>query len=133
MRGPQARGGARARLRGEERRAEAEVLEVLEEDGGVVGGPGAVAQRGEGAEGVGFEEGGGLLGRVDLDVLVGDVLGLEGDPDALHVGAAAGAEELEVLLLGAFAGRREGCAGGFAGEGFLGGSVLEGCDGWRWW
>lgn len=49
-----------------------------------MGGPGwPVAQGGDETAGVGGEEGLGFLIGVDFDVLVGDALAFEGDPDTL--------------------------------------------------
>jgi len=85
--GPEARGSACLGLRGEERRACIEVFEVLHYDGGFVRGPcGAVAQGRNEAARVDVEERLRFLVGIDFDVLVGDVLVLEGDPYALDEG-----------------------------------------------
>jgi len=60
-----------------------------------------VAQGGDEAAGVDGEEGLRLLVRVDFDVLVGDALVFEGDPDALDKGA----ESVSEGSLGAKGGR----------------------------
>lgn len=65
-------------------------LEVLADDVRFVqglrvrGGRGADLEGGDEAAGVEAEERGGLVVRVHLDILVGDLLLLEGEPDALH-------------------------------------------------
>jgi len=86
--------GPKARCRtvlsggGKQHGAGVEVFEVLHYDGGFVGRPcWTVAEGGDETAGVHVEKGLGLFVGVDFDVLVGDLLVLEGDPDALDEGA----------------------------------------------
>ena len=65
-----------------------------------------MSQGGHQTPGIDLQQRRGFLVRVDFNILVGDTLGLEGDPHALDEGAETAAVELQVLV------------GGVVGDGF---------------
>lgn len=93
-----------------------DVLQELEDDVALVEGLVVVLERGHEPARVELEQRGRLVVGVDFDVLVGDLLFFQHQPDALHEGAEPAGVELERL--------RGGVGGhGFGGE--TGGSVVD--------
>lgn len=74
-----------------------------------------MAQGGDKAARVDGEEGLGFLVGVDFDVLVGDALVFEGDPDALDEGAVGIVVSGGCDVMGVIYGGTGGCAGGMRG------------------
>jgi len=109
---PQARIRSELRVAGQEWLSLIQIFEVLHQDCAFVRAPVAVAQRGHEAAGVDVEEEFGLAVDVDFDILVGEAFVFEGDPDAVHEGAEAGAVEFEVVVGGVGLDGLPGEAGG---------------------